>query len=221
MPSPLKSRRGRDNNARKARPIQVRFILSGFGDGDGGKPGRGRTVMAISGLHHVAYRCLDARETVDFYRRALDLDFTIAVAENRVPSTGEWSPHIHIFLTMADGSSVAFFELPEDPGHVLDGETPAWVQHLALKVPDVTTLERYRARLEAEGIDVVGPTDHGICRSIYFFDPSGHRLELTVDTTTPQLAATLKAKAEDTLALWAKTKRAPDVDADLHANARG
>ena len=34
----------------------------------------------------------------------LDLDFNIAVAENKVPSTGEWSPHIHIFLQMPDGS---------------------------------------------------------------------------------------------------------------------
>ena len=177
--------------------------------------------MAISGLHHAAYRCLDARRTVDFYCRYLDLDFTIAVAENRVPSTGEWSPHIHIFLAMGDGSSVAFFELPEDPGHVLDGETPAWVQHLALKVPDAATLDAYRARLEADGIEVVGPTDHGICRSIYFFDPSGHRLELTVDTLTPALAETLKSKADATLDAWTRTKRAPDVDADLHANARG
>lgn len=177
--------------------------------------------MGISGLHHVAYRCLDARRTVDFYRRYLDLDFTIAVAENRVPSTGEWSPHIHIFLAMEDGSSVAFFELPEDPGQVLDGETPAWVQHLALKVPDLETLDRFRARLEADGIAVVGPTDHGICRSIYFFDPSGHRLELTVDTLTPALAETLKAKAEPTLRAWAETKRAPDRDADLHGHAPG
>ena len=34
-------------------------------------------------------------------------------------------------------------------------------------------------RLEAAGIDVVGVTDHGLFHSIYFFDPNGHRLELT------------------------------------------
>lgn len=176
--------------------------------------------MGISGLHHAAYRCKDAKETVDFYTRFLDLDFNIAVAENTVPSTGEWSPHIHIFLQMADGGFVAFFELPEDKGGILDEDTPKWVQHLALKVPDMETLQRYRARLEEGGVKVIGPTDHTICNSIYFFDPSGHRLELTVDTTTPELGAMLRKSAPATLEEWSRTKRAPDVD-PMHAQARG
>ena len=68
--------------------------------------------MTVQGLHHVAYRCLDAKATTDFYTKYLDLDFNVALAENEVPSTGEWSPHIHIFFEMGDGSSVAFFALP-------------------------------------------------------------------------------------------------------------
>jgi hypothetical protein len=31
------------------------------------------------------------------------------------------------------------------------------------------------------------PTDHTIFKSIYFFDPNGHRLELAADTGTPQM----------------------------------
>lgn len=176
--------------------------------------------MAVSGLHHAAYRCRDAKETVAFYTKYLDLDFNIAVAENEVPSTGEWSPHIHIFLQMPDGAFIAFFELPEDKGNMLDPETPAWVQHLALKVPDMDTMMAFKARLEADGIEVLGPTDHKICQSIYFFDPNGHRLELAVDTTTEELGSKLAAKANDVLDIWSRTKRAPDVDLDLHANAR-
>lgn len=174
----------------------------------------------ISGLHHAAYRCKDAKETVDFYTRYLDLGFNIAVAENEVPSTGEWSPHIHIFLQMGDGAFVAFFELPEDKGNILDPETPAWVQHLALKVPDMETLKLYKNRLEDGGVEVLGPTDHKICQSIYFFDPSGHRLELTVDTMSEELGKLLRERANPTLEVWSKTKRAPDVDLDLHADAR-
>ena len=173
--------------------------------------------MGISGLHHAAYRCKDAAETVAFYRDFLDLDFNIAVAENTVPSTGEWSPHIHIFLQMADGSFVAFFELPEDKGGILDEETPKWVQHLALKVPDMETLLAYKARLEAGGVEVLGPTDHTICQSIYFFDPSGHRLELAIDTTSAELGAMLRDAAPVTLAEWSRTKRAPQHAAWLHA----
>ncbi|WP_318011051.1 VOC family protein [Pseudosulfitobacter pseudonitzschiae] len=177
-----------------------------------------RTIMGISGLHHAAYRCKDAKETVAFYTTLLDLDFNIAVAENKVPSTGEFSPHIHIFLQLADGSFVAFFELPEDKGNMLDPETPAWVQHLALKVPDSETQLKYKARLEEAGVKVLGPTDHGICKSIYFFDPSGHRLELAVDTTSADMAETLRKAAPETLDVWSRTKRAPDVD-PMHAKA--
>lgn len=177
--------------------------------------------MSISGLHHVAYRCKDAKATVAFYQQFLDLDFTIAIAENEVPSTGEWSPHIHVFLQMADGSSVAFFELPEDKGNMLDLETPNWVQHLALQVADMKTLATYQQRLEEGGIEVVGPIDHKICQSIYFFDPSGHRLELTVNTCSAELDTKLRASADRTLEQWSQTKRAPNVDQDLHADARG
>ena len=177
--------------------------------------------MAVSRLHHAAYRCKDAKETVEFYKKYLDLDFNIAVAENEVPSTGEWSPHIHVFLQMPDGSFIAFFELPEDKGNMVDPETPAWVQHLALHVEDRDTLLAYKKRLEAGGIDVLGPTDHKICESIYFFDPNGHRLEIAFDTTTPELGQRLRDKADETLEIWSKTKRAPDVDMDLHADARG
>ncbi len=177
--------------------------------------------MTINGLHHVAYRCRDAKETTEFYKKYMDLDLTIAVAENEVPSTGEWSPHVHIFLEMGDGSFLAFFELPESPEMQMDANTPDWVQHLALKVADMETLERYKKRLVDGGIDVVGPADHKICQSIYFFDPNGHRMELAVDTTSPEMASELGRRAKPMLEEWSKTKRAPDVDEFMHGNVRG
>ncbi|MCC6000367.1 MAG: VOC family protein [Pararhodobacter sp.] len=176
--------------------------------------------MKVAGLHHVAYRCRDAARTAAFYERYLGLACTIAIAENRVPSTGEWSPHIHVFFEMGDGSFVAFFELPESPEMGLDPATPAWVQHLALKVPDMAALHAVRERLQADGHEVVGPTDHTICQSLYFFDPDGHRLEVAVDTMKPEMAAMLRERAPTVLAEWSRTKRAPEVD-PLHEHARG
>lgn len=169
--------------------------------------------MNIQGLHHVAYRCRDAKESTEFYEKYLGLELTIAIAENKVPSTGEWSPHVHIFLKMHDGSFLAFFELPESPEMELDQNTPDWVQHLALKVPDMESLLAAKERLIAGGIDVVGPTDHKVCQSIYFFDPNGHRMELTVDTTSPEMGKKLHNDAQAILEEWSKTKRAPDVAA--------
>ena len=169
--------------------------------------------MTVQGLHHVAYRCKDAQETVDFYTKHLKLPFKIALAENLVPSTHEWSPHIHIFFQMGDGSFVAFFELPEAPNMELDKNTPAWVQHLALTVPDMETLEQFKQSLVEAGVEVVGPTNHGFCQSIYFFDPNGHRLELTVNTATADMVARLEKETPSVMEYWNehKTAGAPDL----------
>ena len=43
--------------------------------------------MAVQQLHHVAYRCRDAKETVEFYQRVLNMGFVLAIAEDEVPST--------------------------------------------------------------------------------------------------------------------------------------
>ncbi len=165
--------------------------------------------MDIKQLHHVAYRCKDAQQTADFYTKVLDLEYAMAVSEDHVPSTGENHPYMHIFFRMDDGSFVAFFDLPESPEMGRDEQTPAWVQHLALRVPDEETMLRYKKRIESHGVEVVGPIDHSICKSIYFFDPNGHRLELAVDTTTPEMRKQLASVSEAMLQEWTRTKKAP------------
>src|SRR3954469_18681612 len=41
----------------------------------------------VQKFHHVAFRCKDAKETADFYKRVLDMDLLGAIAEDKVPST--------------------------------------------------------------------------------------------------------------------------------------
>ena len=60
--------------------------------------------MAVQQLHHVAYRCNDAKETADFYTKLLGLEYYAAVSEDTIPSTGEKCLYMHIFFAMADGS---------------------------------------------------------------------------------------------------------------------
>ena len=48
--------------------------------------------VKLSRIHHVAYRCKDAKETVDWYERMLGMTYTTAFAEDHVPSTGEYDP---------------------------------------------------------------------------------------------------------------------------------
>jgi catechol 2,3-dioxygenase-like lactoylglutathione lyase family enzyme len=137
------------------------------------------------------------------------MEFTTAFAEDHVPSTGAYDPYMHIFLDCGGGNVIAFFELPNQPEMGKDPNTPAWVQHIAFEVADLDALLAAKAHIEAQGIDVVGPTFHGIFRSIYFFDPNGHRLELACNIGTAEQHAELKRVAPLMLQEWSETKKAP------------
>jgi FAD/FMN-containing dehydrogenase len=60
--------------------------------------------MLVQKIHHVAYRCKDAKETVDWYVKHLDMKFVLAIAENEVPSTKAPDPYMHVFLDAGDGN---------------------------------------------------------------------------------------------------------------------
>jgi len=153
---------------------------------------------------------------VAWYARVLGMEYTTAFAEDHVPSTGAYDPYMHVFLDCGGGNVLAFFELPNQPEMGKDPNTPAWVQHLAFEVENEAALLAAKAHLEAQGIDVLGPTWHGIFKSIYFFDPNGHRLELACNIGTAAQYAELKAVAPLMLAEWAQTKQAPKHAAWLH-----
>ena len=173
--------------------------------------------MEIKKIHHVAYRCKDAKETVEYYRKVLDMDLVLAIAENEVPSTGEPDPYIHIFLDAGQGNVLAFFEIPNSPPMGRDENTPPWVQHIAFEVESMDALLAAKEQIEAAGIDVLGPTDHHIFNSIYFFDPSGHRLELVANVERPGILEKLHEVAPEMVEEWSQTKRAPRHAAFLHA----
>ena len=173
--------------------------------------------MNIQGIHHVAYRCINAKQTVEFYQQVLDMDFQLAIAEDKVPSTGEPDPYMHVFMDAGNGNVLAFFEIPNSPDMSFDPNTPQWVQHIAFKVADIDALLAAKARVEKAGLKVIGPIDHTLFKSIYFFDPNGHRLELAADTAKPGMLEELHRVAPDMLEEWNQTKRAPKHAAWLHA----
>ncbi|MES2977961.1 MAG: VOC family protein [Pseudomonadota bacterium] len=172
--------------------------------------------MLVQKIHHVAYRCIDAKQTVEWYVKNLDMQFVLAIAENEVPSTKAPDPYMHVFLDAGNGNVLAFFELPTQPPMDRDHNTPSWVQHLALKVDSLDTLLKAKQRLLDSGVDVIGPTDHTIFKSIYFFDPNGHRLELAADVGTPEMMKRLDDVKWEMLEEWSQTKQAPKHAAWMH-----
>lgn len=172
--------------------------------------------MKIDRIHHVAYRCRDSKETVEWYRKHLNMEFVLAIAEDRVPSTKAPDPYMHLFMDAGNGNILAFFEIPNSPPMGRDPNTPNWVQHIAFKVDSEAVLTEMKAKLEAAGIEVVGITDHTIFKSIYFYDPNGHRLELVADTATPAQMKQLDDVKWEMLEEWSRTRRAPKHAAWMH-----
>ncbi len=173
-------------------------------------------MIKIEKIHHVAYRCKDAKETTHWYKEMLDMELVLAIAENEVPSTKAPDPYMHIFLDAGNENVLAFFEIPNSPEMGRDENTPAWVQHLALRVADLDALIAAKTHLESKGVEVLGPVNHGIFKSIYFFDPNGHRLELAANTGTTEQYKQLNEVAPAMIEEWSQTKRAPRHAAWLH-----
>jgi len=114
------------------------------------------------------------------------------------------------------GNVLAFFDIPNSPEMGRDENTPQWVQHIALEVEDVDALVAAKNDLQALGLDILGPVNHGVFKSIYFFDPNGHRLELAANTGTTAQYDELKRVASLMVEEWSKTKIAPTHAAWLH-----
>ena len=153
----------------------------------------------IQKLHHAAYRCRDSEETRQFYEDFLGLPLTHAL-EITTTATGNQAQVLHTFYALKDGSSLAFFEAPEQPfyfkiQHDFD-------LHIALEVSRDELFERFESGRRM-GIETRGITDHGFIESIYFRDPNGYVLELAAKTT--QVFAN-ESSARDALNAWQASK---------------
>ena len=68
--------------------------------------------MKIDRIHHVAYRCKDAKETVLWYQKMLKMDFVLAIAEDLVPSTKAPDPTRSPSPKKPTASALALIESP-------------------------------------------------------------------------------------------------------------
>lgn len=129
----------------------------------------------IRGLHHNAYRCRDSEETRQFYEDFLGLPLVGALSIGET-KTGRSAHALHTFFQMDDGSSLAFFEVPDQAFEFK--EQHDFDLHIALEVPH-DQLEPMMQKGRDAGIDTRGVADHGFIDSIYFRDPNGYVIELT------------------------------------------
>ena len=156
-------------------------------------------------LSHAAFVTHDTAALADFYTRLLGMELVNAVLDDRIPSTGEPIPYFHSFFRMQDGSTIAFFEAPELPERAAPPH-PAYdtFEHFAMQVGTKDDVDAWAAWLRSQGVEVLGPVDHGIIYSIYFHDPGGKRLEITT-ALSPKWNDNAEAAAAS-LAEWQEMK---------------
>jgi len=141
----------------------------------------------IDGLHHLAICTADMKAQIEFFTDKLGMELVALYWMHGVANT--W----HGFLRLNDESCVAFVQngdigkIPVRLGETHAGNpgancAPGTMQHVALRVKDDAELHALRDRLRAKGVPVIGPKDHGFCKSVYFAGPENLSLELSFST---------------------------------------
>ena len=159
--------------------------------------------MPLKSCAHVALRCADAQATTDFYQGILGLEMSIA---DRVEDyMGKPCLYLHLFFKLGDGNFIAFFDTPDfaPMNTTPDPDVPKFAHHYAYFASNSAEVDQYKERLEKAGVAVTGPVVREPFHSIYFADPSGHRMEITAHVATDSDRYTEDvAKAASVLAQW-------------------
>lgn len=166
----------------------------------------------ILGVHHGAYRCRDAEQTIWFYSEILGLVDRTGIVIEEVPGTGANDPYLHIFFRMGNGEYIAFFDAPGSADPEWFKRKDSFDMHWAFEVANEQDLLAMQQRINSHGISAVGPIDHGFVKSIYMYDPNGIQVELTCRVAGHDaMLAAEAAKLDAELASWSSRTRAAKV----------
>jgi catechol 2,3-dioxygenase-like lactoylglutathione lyase family enzyme len=143
-----------------------------------------------NGLHHIAICTKDIKGQIEFYTQVIGMELVALYWMHGVKNT------YHGFLKLGDTSSIAFVEAPEI-GEIqpqLGVSHAPWtaapvaagvMQHIAFNVDTEADLLAIRDRIRSHGHWVMGPIDHGLCKSIYLAAPEGIMLEFATSEGVP------------------------------------
>ena len=124
-------------------------------------------------LAHIVLRVRDLERSKRFYTEVLGLAQTGQIEERMAFFSAGAGSHDLAVLALGDEAPAP------DPRRV-------GLYHFAYEVASPNELNQWHRHLKAHGVEIVGTTDHGVSRGIYFLDPDGNELELTYEVPAEQ-----------------------------------
>jgi catechol 2,3-dioxygenase-like lactoylglutathione lyase family enzyme len=177
-------------------------------------------VLRLDGVDHTARPTWKLRETIEFYRDILGLPLVHTISA-RGWGQENHPDFLHFFFDAGKGALIAFFYYigTERPDRYAPEDH--WFfnsNHTAWSVPTADELQRWKTTLEARGLNVSPYIRHEILESIYFTDPNGYPLEITlrlrdievIDAKDAELTLEAAMQVEDELR--ARGGRLEDID---------
>ena len=141
----------------------------------------------LNGVHHTAFATWRPKETVEFYRDVMGLKPIHAITA-RGWGRDAHPDFLHFFFDAGAGSAIAFFyyigtdPMPEPAG---PRGYLGMARHTAWTVDSEDELMAWKTRLESHGVPVSDAVQHEVVRSIYFRDPNGYPLEISLTSRRP------------------------------------
>ena len=141
-----------------------------------------RPDLRPSGVNHLAISTTDMKAQLTFWAEVLGCPTKALYWMHGVENT------FHGFVELSLESYVAFVQHPDNSTEIQYGVTHAGTpgspvtggatQHIALHVDTLDEVLAMRDRIRSNGLQVMGPIDHGFCKSIYFAGLEGLSLEV-------------------------------------------
>lgn len=172
----------------------------------------GSSLNRLKGIHHAAYRCLDAEQTRWFYEDVIGLRFAGIVLQDGIEGTYVTARYMHLFFELGDGNYLAFFDEPTGAKPDSGARKDSFDVHVAIEAKTEEDLLAMQDRMRRHGKTCHGPVDHGFVKSVYMYDPNGLQVEFT--WRVPEHDAILAEEertARERLAGWTAETRAAKV----------
>lgn len=132
-------------------------------------------MIKLERVAHVVIKVRSLEKSLDFYTRILGLKVM-----GRIP------PSVVFLSTGRDHHELAIAELgPEAPNAQF---YEIGLEHFAFKLRDEDDLREAYDTLLRENVEIAYTVNHGVTKSVYFYDPDGNELEVYADNSPEEVA---------------------------------